>query len=123
MDERSRGPQTTPNRAQEPSSLPALPLADNQFYLRDMPQSGGLLVAEAVAVFAVDGRLCATQAKCPHLGGPLSEGSLAGKVLTCPWHGAQFDVCTGELLRGPATRALDVYTVRIQGDIGELVVE
>ena len=38
----------------------------------------------------------ATQAHCIHLQGPLSEGHLEGCVLTCPWHGWQYDVRTGE---------------------------
>ena len=32
---------------------------------------------------------------CPHQGGPLGKGSLSGCVVTCPWHGWQFDVSTG----------------------------
>ena len=37
-----------------------------------------------------------TQAHCIHLQGPLGEGSVDGHVLTCPWHGWQYDVRTGE---------------------------
>jgi nitrite reductase/ring-hydroxylating ferredoxin subunit len=95
-------------------------LDDNQFHLRDVPKDGGLLVADVVAVFALGDRLCATQARCPHKGGPLTEGSLEGHVLTCPWHGAQFDVRTGEVLRGPATRPLEVYPVHVLGELGEI---
>lgn len=40
------------------------------------------------SVFAIDGI-------CPHAGGPLAQGMLRGTVVTCPWHGWQFDVCTG----------------------------
>ena len=42
-----------------------------------------------VAVYDVDGAFYATQAECTHEGGPLSEGELNGKVVTCPWHGSR----------------------------------
>jgi nitrite reductase/ring-hydroxylating ferredoxin subunit len=35
------------------------------------------------------------------MGGPLPEGTLQGHVVTCPWHGSQYDVRTGRALRGP----------------------
>ncbi|MGI8335648.1 Rieske (2Fe-2S) protein [Actinomadura scrupuli] len=38
---------------------------------------------------------------CPHRGAPLSEGYLSGPFLRCAWHGATFDIRTGERLRGP----------------------
>ena len=38
--------------------------------------------------FAVDGM-------CPHQGGPLVKGHVRGKIVTCPWHGWQYDVTTG----------------------------
>ena len=50
--------------------------------------------------------LCATQAMCTHKQGPLSEGSLDGTTVTCPLHGAQFNVWTGAVLRGPAKDCL-----------------
>ena len=48
-----------------------------------------------VALANVDGRLHAIDGLCPHQGGPLGQGRLCGTVLTCPWHGWQFDVTTG----------------------------
>ncbi len=44
------------------------------------------------ACYAVGGR-------CTHLRGPLGKGTLDGTTLTCPWHGSQFDVTSGKLLR------------------------
>jgi 3-phenylpropionate/trans-cinnamate dioxygenase ferredoxin subunit len=44
----------------------------------------------------VEGSYYATAHKCTHLGGPLSKGALDGNTVTCPWHGAQFDVKTGK---------------------------
>ena len=51
---------------------------------------------EMVALANVDGQLYAIDGLCPHQGGPLGTGALCGKVLTCPWHGWQFDVTTGQ---------------------------
>jgi len=48
-----------------------------------------------VAVFNVNGELYALDGICPHQGGPLGQGQLHGQVVTCPWHGWQFDVTTG----------------------------
>ena len=53
---------------------------------------------------------------CTHIGGPLGEGELDGDVLTCPWHGAQFDVHTGKVLRGPARQNIQTYAVQIEGE-------
>ncbi len=48
-----------------------------------------------VALFNVDGILHALDGVCPHQGGPLGQGRLQGAILTCPWHGWQFDVQSG----------------------------
>ena len=49
-----------------------------------------------VAVFNVAGEFHALDGICPHQGGPLGKGKLTGCILTCPWHGWQFDVITGQ---------------------------
>lgn len=48
-----------------------------------------------VAVGRADGELFALDGICLHAGGPLGEGRLSGSILTCPWHGWQYDVRTG----------------------------
>jgi nitrite reductase/ring-hydroxylating ferredoxin subunit len=64
-----------------------------------------------------DGRFYATQAHCLHMGGPLGAGRLEGCVLSCPWHGWQYDVRTGENEFDRAL-ALDTYEVRVEdGDV------
>ncbi len=94
-------------------------LKDNQFRIDAVPPGSALLVGDA-AVFNVAGNFCATQAKCTHRGGPLSEGKLDGSTLTCPWHGAQFNVCTGAVLRGPAVNPIKTYRVVVEGEMGRV---
>jgi len=71
-----------------------------------------------------------TDAYCPHLGGDLSQGSLNGKILTCPLHHSQFDISSGRVLRWTdlsgtiltvakkqkPPRSLIIYPVKIEGD-------
>jgi len=50
-----------------------------------------------VAVYHLaEGGFFALDGICPHAGGPLGEGELTGNIVTCPWHGWQFDVYTGK---------------------------
>ena len=95
------------------------PLQDNEFRISDVPP-GSVLLVGSVAVFNVEGSLCATQATCPHRQGPLNEGSLDGSTVTCPWHGSQFNVCTGAVLSGPARDPLKTYAVTVDGDVGRV---
>ncbi len=71
---------------------------------------------EFVVLFHVQGKFYALDDCCTHDGGPLGEGVLEGHKITCPRHGAQFDVRTGEVLSMPATRATNVHQVRVEGD-------
>jgi len=61
------------------------------------PGTGKELVAgeRIIALYNVDGQFHALDGICPHAGGPLGEGCLTGTIVTCPWHGWQFDVTTG----------------------------
>lgn len=53
--------------------------------------------ARRVAVFRTrGGELFATQAECPHRGGPLADGLVGGGRVVCPLHGFQFDLRTGD---------------------------
>jgi len=94
-------------------------LKENEFRVSEVP-SGSVLLMGHVAVFCVEGGFCATQARCPHRQGPLSEGTLDGSTVRCPLHGAEFDVWTGVVLRGPATQPLKTYKVTIEGDVGRI---
>jgi nitrite reductase/ring-hydroxylating ferredoxin subunit/uncharacterized membrane protein len=52
--------------------------------------------------------------RCTHRGGPLSDGSLAGCTVQCPWHGSQFDVHTGRVVAGPAGSKVETCEVSIR---------
>ncbi len=69
-----------------------------------------------IALFNLEGVFHAIDDTCTHRGGPLSEGILSGNEVTCPWHGAVFDVTTGEVISPPAPLGVATYPVRIAGD-------
>lgn len=56
------------------------------------------LEGTSVVIARVEDEFCAVLNKCPHLGLPLGAGKVEGKVITCPFHGSQFDMCSGENL-------------------------
>ncbi len=49
-----------------------------------------------IALYNVEGTVYALDGVCPHQGGPLGDGALEACIVTCPWHGWQFDVRTGQ---------------------------
>lgn len=49
----------------------------------------------AFALYVVDGRVRAAQSFCPHLEGPLFQGTLKGEIVMCPWHFWCFSLTTG----------------------------
>lgn len=67
-----------------------------------------------------DGRVFATQAECPHRGGPLADGLLGGSTLVCPLHEWTFDLESGMALQGNC--GVRIYPVRTDS-AGNLVVE
>ena len=65
-----------------------------------------------VAVFNVDGEICAISDTCPHAGGSLGMGKLNGKIVTCPVHGMKFDVTTG-YFAGTSEFGVASYPVKV----------
>jgi nitrite reductase/ring-hydroxylating ferredoxin subunit len=78
------------------------------------------------ALFRIDGEVLCVQAFCPHLQGPLFQGTVAAGEVTCPWHLWRYDLRSGRRTdwknprSGPDARALSVSAVRI-GSAGTLV--
>lgn len=69
----------------------------------------------SVGVFHHDGQWYALSNSCLHRGGPVCTGTLEGTTLTCPWHGYQYDIRTGELLLDSSS-CLPTYKVTVQED-------
>jgi len=69
-----------------------------------------------IAVFRVGEDYFALADECTHRSGPLSEGTLEDGEVECPWHGARFDLRTGEVRGPPAEEGVLAYRVRVSGD-------
>jgi nitrite reductase/ring-hydroxylating ferredoxin subunit len=63
-----------------------------------------------------EGALFALEDRCSHDGSSFENGALDGTVLTCPRHGARFDVINGAALSMPAVAPVETYPVRESGD-------
>jgi 3-phenylpropionate/trans-cinnamate dioxygenase ferredoxin subunit len=91
----------------------------------DVPVGGLKFVVtdgKELVIANVDGKFYAMGNWCSHEQGNLSEGELRKNVLTCPEHGAQFDITTGKVLLGPDEESSDTispeksYKVVVQGN-------
>jgi 3-phenylpropionate/trans-cinnamate dioxygenase ferredoxin component len=78
------------------------------------PGAGSRFIVEGrdLALFNVDGTICAIADTCPHAGGSLGMGKLDGRIVTCPVHGMKFDVTTG-CLAGTSHSGVTSYPVEI----------
>ncbi len=87
-------------------------------------QSAKLLNVEGkrIALFNLGGEFYALDDTCPHASGPLSEGSIEGEDVECPWHGSRFNIKTGEVTAPPADENVPRYKVRVTGDDVEVEV-
>jgi nitrite reductase (NADH) small subunit len=89
----------------------------------DVPAGEGRVVQAGqhmLAPFNVEGRLYAIDNACPHRGGPLGEGDLDGRVVSCPWHAWRWDVTTGLNVNNPSI-AMACFPVSVAD--GEVFVE
>jgi nitrite reductase/ring-hydroxylating ferredoxin subunit len=83
----------------------------------DVPPGTGKCVevnGKEIALFNLDGTFHAIGNTCLHRGGPLAEGELDGNVVTCPWHGWQYDVTNGRNIMDE-TEGVEHYAVKIEG--------
>mgnify|MGYP000742988135 FL=1 len=69
-----------------------------------LPQSGqvGMMDKKPEGLFNIDGEFIAMDNKCPHRGGSLGDGEIEGDIVTCPWHGWQFNCRTGKAVENDA---------------------
>lgn len=88
------------------------------------PGSGKCIEAEGkkIAVFNVDGEFRAIDDTCTHADASLSEGVIVDGDVECPWHGACFNLETGEATTPPAIEPVSTYPVRVNGDDVEVEV-
>jgi nitrite reductase (NADH) small subunit len=73
------------------------------------------VAGQTVALANVGGTFYAINNTCLHRGGPLGEGQLDGNVVTCPWHGWQFDVTNGKAVQNP-NAGVSCYQTEIRGE-------
>ena len=86
---------------------------------KDVPPGTAMAVdleGRKIALFNSGGAYYAIDDTCTHRGGPLSQGEVEGTVVTCPWHGATYDITTGNVLGPPAAVGVGRYDVRVDGD-------
>jgi nitrite reductase/ring-hydroxylating ferredoxin subunit len=95
--------------------MPRVPVATTS----EIPEGTAKIVdvgGTAVAVFHRPEGWFAIANTCTHRGGPLGEGDVDGLVVTCPWHGGQFDLQSGAVVGPPPTRGVTAYSVVVDGD-------
>ena len=83
----------------------------------EIPPGTGKVVqvgGKFVAVFNCAGTFYALDNACRHRGGPLGEGRLNGTVVTCPWHGWDYDVKSGVCQLDPSV-AVESFPVKVDG--------
>ena len=95
-------------------------MKDRSLDLTQLVERSGLdkKVVEAIVLvwFNVDGTYSAIDNTCTHVGGPLGEGDLVDDIVSCPWHGAAFNVTTGACTGGPAASDVKSFPVKVEGD-------
>ena len=88
-------------------------------------ETGKLVEAggQNIAIFNLGGRFYAIENTCPHRGGPLSEGMMAGEEVICPWHGSRFNLKTGAVVTPPALQGVKSFSVRVTGNDVEVEID
>ncbi|KAI4454341.1 apoptosis-inducing factor 1 [Holotrichia oblita] len=84
-------------------------IRENEMKSLDLGEGKILLVKQ-------NGKLSAIGAKCTHYGAPLSTGALGNGRVRCPWHGACFNITTGDIEDFPGLDSLPCYQVLVEGN-------
>lgn len=79
---------------------------------------GGVIICSLggrlLALVRHEGRIAALDNRCPHMGGPLGQGTIEFGRLVCPWHGREYDPFTGECEGYPD--AVECFPVETRDD-------
>jgi 3-phenylpropionate/trans-cinnamate dioxygenase ferredoxin subunit len=82
----------------------------------ELPQGERLFVeieGKPIVIFNIGGQFFSIADVCSHDDGPVGEGRLEGFNITCPRHGAQFDIRTGKVVQMPAVVDIPAYPVKV----------
>lgn len=88
--------------------------------LENVPPRQGRSVrlgALQIAIFNLGDRFVTIENRCPHQGGPLCEGLLAGTTVVCPLHGWRFDLDTGHAVRASLPSCVTTFPTRVEEGI------
>ena len=102
--------------------------------LKDGSMKSVKVEGREILLARVGDRYYAANNRCPHMGGNLSQGNLAGSVVTCPRHGSQFDLADGHVIRWTnwtgfqlslaklfkSPRSLPTYPVKVEGNSNKI---
>ncbi|MEK6852412.1 MAG: Rieske (2Fe-2S) protein [Nanoarchaeota archaeon] len=87
-------------------------------FKKDIPNGEGRpleVEGVSIALFNLDGKFFALSNTCLHEGGPIGEGSVDDSTVTCPWHGWQYDVKSGNCLTFEGLK-LKSYKTKVVGE-------
>jgi|SRR5215469_3356228 len=90
-------------------------------YCRDIPVREGRAVkvgSREIAIFNLGDRFLAVENRCPHKGGPLSDGIVSGVAVVCPLHAWKISLETGKGVNGPsASSCVEIFRTRVEDGI------
>ena len=85
----------------------------------ELPEDQGTVALagnEEIALFRAGEQVYAYPNVCLHKGGPVGEGLVIDGIVTCPWHGRQYDIATGACINDPGLGSLRTIPVEVHGD-------
>lgn len=90
-------------------------------YCRDIPAREGRAVCvgkREIAIFNLGDRFLAVDNRCPHKGGPLADGIVAGETVVCPLHAWKLSLETGKGTHGPsASSCVETFRTRVEDGV------
>ena len=83
--------------------------------LQDGEMTEVIIAGSAIVIALVDETFYAAENTCPHAGGPLVDGMLEGKILSCPYHGWGFNLENGRCETNPSF-SISTFDIQLEGD-------